>query len=230
MTNLYYSFTVQQYSTPIPDVVWEKPIPLIKDIASHYKNYPNFKRLMMCPSFRDSVNNTYVIKSPIDMDFTWDQDSTPIIESSSDRGGRLISHDLYPHMELFIDNQPLFIADSSLTMKVLPPFMHEDSPRYPFLGGQLDVGKWYRPVHPTFLMHRGECLNIKRGQAMMYVQFDKKVTLKRFRYTPELDRELKGLIDARTFLQVRSMKDCYDFLAKSNRKKFVFNEIKKNLL
>lgn len=230
MTTVYYSFTVQQYSTPIPDVAWEPPELLIKDISDNYKNYPNFERLMRCPSFRDSNKNTYVIKSPVDMEIVWNQDSTFEVTASTYRSGNLVSHAHYPHLELFVENQPIFIAESNVTMRLLPAFMHENAPRHPFLGGQLDVGKWYRPVHPTFLLHRGENLKIARGDAMMYVQFDKKVKLKRFRYTDELDKELKGLIDSRSFLKIKSMKECYDFLTQSKRKKYVFNELKKNIL
>lgn len=230
MTQVYYSYTTVPDKNPVPDCAWEEPVLLVKDLVESYSKFPTYHRLLKCPSLRDSLKNTYVIKSPLDLNIQWDESSIPWAGWDTDTDGLAFSIKLYPHLELLINNQPLFIANKSVTMRVLPPFMHENAPRYPFLGGQFDVGKWYRPVHPTFLMHRGEPLYIKRGDALMYVQFDQNVKLKRFRYTDDLHYELKHITDTRQFISIKTMKDVYNWFAQSKRKKFVLDEIKKNLL
>lgn len=230
MVNVYYSFSNSRHINPFPDAVWQDPVLVLKEVAENYKSFPQFQRLMRCPSFRDSLANTFVLKSPITFDLRWNEASKLEQHWRADNGGKLFSDGLYPHIELFTDNQPIFIADKPVTMKVLPPSMHEDAPRYPFLGGQFDIHKWYRPVHPTFLMHRGDELSLKRGQALMYVQFDKRVRLKRFRYSEEFDSELEKIVEARKHIPIAKMQDLYDFFALSKRKRFLLNEVKKNIL
>lgn len=230
MTDVYYTYTNAFHNNPFPEAICPDPTLLLKDVAKNYQSFPNYRRLMQCPSVRDSIDHTYVVKSPIDLQLTWNQHSELECLLNPDNGGRVCSDVLYPHIELFLDNQPVFIAEKPVTMHVLPAFMHEDAPQYPFLGGRFDISQWYRPVHPTYLMHRGQSLSIKANQALMYVQFDRRVKLRRFAYTEKFGKDLEHLVEARRHIPIKKMQDLYNFFALAKRKRFFLDEIKRNLL
>ena len=221
VTTVYHTHTRNLFI----DALWEDPIPLIKDIQEDFRGFETYQRVMKCPSFRDHVKNTYVIKSPIEFKIEWNEQSRIV----SDKAG-VFSDTLYPHVEILTGDQAIFFAESSVQIEVLPAFLHKDMPRLPFLSGSYDIGKWCRPVHPTFLFERGETLHIKENQPLMYVRFDQKVKLKRFRYTEAFDTEMQGIIQTRDLKSHGRLEGFYDFFQRTRRRKFLINEIKNNLL
>jgi len=187
------------------EVFWT-PI-LYNDIKEHYvselnyfeperlsKNIDNKKYfgpfLSQCPSVIDELKNTFVVKSPIKFNATYDNINLKVSSTMSTLSPKFIADYLdepnpfgvhqvkYPDF-LFFCNQ------DGLTMTQLPAYYHENGYTNNVLGlsGSFDISNWARPVRPAFKF-RKKCntIDVEIGDEMCYYKFntDEKVKLVRF--------------------------------------------------
>ncbi len=133
----------------------------------------NYKK---CPAFVNYVDQTWVLKSAIDIELKWD----PIkktIESNLMPG----SHELFIKMHegdfnpytarpiVAINNCIVFLSDCDIWVDCIPPFNHIDN-SWRLLPASFNIYNWQRPVVPTFEMMKDE-VKIKRGQPLIYFKF-----------------------------------------------------------
>lgn len=221
MTDVFYGFIEYE----IPAIAQPRIRSLISEIKDLYGGLPHYNRMIRCPAFRDQISRTYVIRSPQDLSIYMDDSLNVVCDKPFGANGPNA-----PHVELFAEDQAVFVSQSSVKMELLPAYMHADAPTLPFLGGQYDIGKWVRPVHPTFLMGAGQHLHIKRDHPLMYVRFDRRVKLREFSVTPALVSELKKTMDLKKFRSFTRLASLYDYYLSTGRKRVVMREIKKGLV
>jgi hypothetical protein len=221
MISVYYGFLSQE----IPSIAWPRLSPLLQEIKAHYGHFPRYERMVRCPSFRDQVSRTYVLKSPTEFQIRWDDIGSMCVSLPN-----IVTNMLAPHIEFFPDDQPIFVAERSVHMEVLPAFMHKDAPKFPFLGGMLDVGKWFRPVHPTFVIEPGESVDIEQGQALMYLRFSEPVKLREFKPTREFEAEIKEAMHLKHFRSFPKMAELYEYYRRTGRRRVIMREIKRGLV
>jgi len=155
---------------------------LAKETSKTRKN-ETFRR---CPAHTDFMKNTYVLRSPMDLNLEI---------SIQDEGKKVYSENLNQEwFDLIVDTRFLedgekgqsdypvlgldflcsFMVKESILLQVFPAFMHYNdfTSKTTVIPGEFDIFKWVRPVELVF-----ECknpvtkINIKKGDALSYFKF-----------------------------------------------------------
>jgi hypothetical protein len=134
-----------------------------------------------CPAFIQYYKNTYVLKSPIDIQINYDRSNGQLTifpqqqrfydENINHRGHSVGRNDSFL-MSFALDF--LFIADKDCEIELIPCAMHksEFTDKTRLINGAFNINKWYRPVELAFeLKDTVTQINIKRGDALAYVRF-----------------------------------------------------------
>lgn len=187
-----------------------------------------------CPAFVKYDEQTWVIKSTIDVDLSWD----PI--------NKVLNSNL-PHMaqeamvrvhwgDFDVDNDPpiialnsafLFVADEEVWVDFLPPYNHID-PKWRLMPGSFNICNWQRPVVPTFEMVDNH-ISIKRGQPLAYLRFrscnpqDMFQLVKQER-TDELEHIVNSCVTVKSYQPNLSWKIVSGFIPNKLRPKTLVNK------
>lgn len=157
-------------------------ISLAKETNLNRKNVV-FKR---CPAHTEFVRNTFVFKSPVDIDLSID---------INDQGSHIFSDNLNqqtfdrvidfrfldpqekgqsPYPVIGIDFLNVFTVDQPLILEVLPAFMHYNdfSSKCTVIPGEFDIHRWIRPVELVFeCRNHRDSIRIKKDDALCYFKF-----------------------------------------------------------
>jgi hypothetical protein len=152
-----------------------------------------------CPAFINALKNTYVVRSPIDVEFTinkvenWVNFTTPEKPPVNILVPRFGEDDVENNRYCASLNIAPFVfySDSSVEMQLIPAFFENQLP-LKVVCGKFNIGKWKRPIEYAFeLQTPVQSISIKRGDPLFYLQFitekDETVVLKRVEET-EKDR------------------------------------------
>lgn len=134
------------------------------------------KGFMKCPAFVKYVDQTWVIKSTIDIVIRWDNVNKVLHSSLPEHAHNtmLRTHwgDFDPNKDqpiVAVNSSYLFVADDDVWIDFLPPFNEIDS-AWRLMPGSFNIKNWQRPVVPTFEMLADEVV-LKRGQPLAYIKF-----------------------------------------------------------
>ncbi len=134
------------------------------------------KGFMKCPAFVKYVDQTWVIKSSIDIDIRWDSTNKVLHSNLPElaHNAMLRTHwgDFNIETErpiIAVNSSYLFVADDDVWIDFLPPFNDID-PKWRLMPGSFNIKNWQRPVVPTFEMLADE-VTLKRGQPLAYIKF-----------------------------------------------------------
>jgi hypothetical protein len=136
---------------------------------------------MYCPAFVACYKNTYVIKSPIDIEFVYDantkflrvspQGQTFYDSNITFRGHTVGENDPFL-MSFYIGY--LFIATEECLLELMPASMHSSEfvNKTRLIPAVFDIHKWYRPIELAFeFKNKSDTIKIKRGDPLAYVRF-----------------------------------------------------------
>lgn len=166
-------------------------------------------RFKECPAFLAYVNNTFVLRSLIDLELTWDK-TNQILSSNLPQP----QHDLmvrvhYNDFDIQKDNPIVaissafvFVADKPVYVEFLPPFNDID-PTWRLVPGSFNINSWTRPVLPTVEL-LSDKITIKRGQPLSYIRFRSEnlrenFSLERIPRTSELENAVDGCLSVKNF-------------------------------
>lgn len=191
-----------------------------------------------CPAYQNVTSTTFAISSPFEF----------VLRSNGEQ-----FHFDIPYMnrefldkyflirdvksKLFTYKTPfVFFCEESLDMQETGAFFNQNDfiNKSLVIPGKYNIGKWFRPLELPFFFKNGiEKIEVKENDVLFYVNFltDKKVILKRFHYTKEMDelsKEMAGLKRFKTHFKDLSW--FYDIFQKNNIKKRIINNIKDNLV
>lgn len=174
------------------------------------------KGFMKCPAFVKYVDQTWVIKSTIDLDIRWDN-CNKVLHSNlpeSAHNAMIRTHwgDFDSQTErpiIAINSSFLFVSDDDVWIDFLPPFNDIDS-TWRLMPGSFNINNWQRPVVPTFEMMADE-IHIKRGQPLAYIKFRSKDPQDLFKLnkqprTDELEHLVNSAITVKSYQQNLSWK------------------------
>lgn len=171
---------------------------------------------MKCPAFVKYADQTWVIKSPIDIDLHWDPVNKVL---SSNLPGLAHEAMIRTHWGDFnpdedppiiaINSAFLFVADDNVWVDFLPPYNHID-PAWRLMPGSFNICNWQRPVVPTFEMLEN-VVHIKRGQPLAYIRFrstdpQDMYQLQKQERTPELEHLVNSCVTVKSYQQNLSWK------------------------
>ena len=202
----------------------------LKDLLENYGQ--NYSR---CPSLRDSLRNTFGLKSIYDYSYDivndssndYDQEFYDSIVLLRDAKSKLASFGL----------SYIFFAESdNLEMELLPAFMENNAftKSANLVVGVFDVGQYFRGLDIAF--HAKEnIVNVEEDDIFAYVRFNtkKKIEFKRFEWTEELSsinsEPVVGIKQHRS-KTFKPLQWYYDKQHRMKTKQKALKEIKKNLI
>jgi hypothetical protein len=197
MTNVYWDiFTVKEKKWF--ELTAIEPAPALREIIDA-RDVSHPGHFTKCPAFIQYYKNTYVIKSPVNIEFTYDHVTKQLkvfpqgqhfcMDNITYRGDTVGEHDSFL---MSFSLSYLFIADKDCDIELLPCLMHKseftDSTR--LIVGTFNINKWYRPVEIAFEFKNPALpIKVKRGDALAYVRFlpkdDSKIKLENKNFSKE---------------------------------------------
>ena len=201
------------------NVGYFEPEPVLKYIASQRNNDVEY---LKCPAFQQYYANTFVIKSPVDLELK--------IEKNSDGKKILVTKDfnqnfyndhIFPRLaqntafSMFsLEFSYIFYSKDSVTLEMLPANMEKTTfiKNTNLIPGEFDISKWIRPVSPAFeIVNDLEVLSISRGDPLFYVRFksDKKINLIRVEQDNIIESLEKACSRLKFFVPKNSLEENY---------------------
>ncbi|MGI9136090.1 MAG: hypothetical protein ACR2JS_03390 [Candidatus Nanopelagicales bacterium] len=181
------------------------PAPALSEI-SKARTTTAHGHFMQCPAFTAIYKNTYVIKSPIDIEVTYNAE-TKLVQASP-QGQEFFDKNITLRGHMVGDNDPflmgifigyLFIATEECSIELIPASMHSSEfiDKTRLISATFDIHKWYRPIEIAFeFKNKSDTIKIKRGDPLAYVRFTNsngtKISLER----KEFPKETLDAVDA----------------------------------
>lgn len=196
--------------------------------------------ILRCPSFTGHLKNTFVIKSPIDIEIGWDEHEQRWRTNWNDERANifLIRHPEYQVFTLTISY--LFASeDEDMNVEIRPAtYSHNEfTQKTAFVGGDMCIGKYLRSTDCAFILRpEYKRVKIKIGDPLFYATFksknDTKIKMNKFYITNEI-AELINHVDNmkrnRSFT-VLKLHDYYNMYVNRGYKKRALKLIKENIL
>lgn len=173
-------------------------------------------RFLECPAMISYINNTFVLKSLVDLELEWDDRNKVLLSNllgpSHELMLRVHYEDFDPNTGLpiiAISSSFVFVADEPVYVEFLPPFNHIDH-NWRLIPGHFNIHSWTRPVLPTIELLNNK-VTIKRGQPLSYIRFRSEnlkdsFTLQRIERTRELEDAVNGCLSVKSFMPNLSWK------------------------
>ncbi len=157
---------------------------LSKEIAVSRKGVTYLK----CPAHTDFLKNTFAFCAPFDLTIDLEIDpETNLVKIYCENISQEVFSQIIdtrfllktqqgknPYPLLGIDWLNVLTCETSLTMQVLPAFMHrnEFTEKTTIIPGEYDISKWTRPVEVVFeIRSNREKIVIKKGDVISYIKF-----------------------------------------------------------
>lgn len=234
MTTVVWSAVTDELSW-MP-LAYLEPVPAYPEIVKSRKfvkdNPSNF---LTCPAVTGYFKNTYVIKSPVDIDLSFDAESGRMSLKGHDQA----FHDTYiwnrcdvredstAPMMMSFSLHYFFYADRPCMLELLAPSMHQEQcvQNMRVVPGAFDISKWFRPISPVFeIVDPSKSLIIKRGDPLLYVRLiplsDSKINLEEKEFTNDMRKEFTKCIHLKFAVKNLPLKTLYEIAKKINRKVF----------
>ena len=202
MKTVYWSpFSVIE-NYPAVQLLYETPDSLLQDLLPKRNKEANGDNWFQCHAFQASIKNTFILRLPFSIAFGLDKDL----------GAFAIGQEHEANMQFVQMKQPsllnaytfavrgnwIFWSEEPLTLTTSPAHYHKPVFDGYYVGGSMDIGKWFRPIEGAIQLNEGtNTVHIKRNEPLAYVKFntDEPVQLKRFYLTKELEQLSWGCIN-----------------------------------
>ena len=207
------------------------------DIKSENKEHDSF---IKCPAFKNLSKNIYSWPWPFDSSYSYNAASTDVnqIEISPLSESYVACYPprnqtmtVGPSIE-FSYRLHMFAEEPVEVMLTGPYLQQAEYMKYGFLtSGQFDIGQWFRTLNVEVQLYgnKGE-LHFKKDEPIFYVNFltDRKIILKRFELTKEIDTYSRKCINAKHMFGYKMpLVDSYKIFSKSRTGTYCLRRLKK---
>lgn len=181
----------------------------INDLLPDFKKKFPYKEedFFKCPSFISWTKDKLVINAPADFEIT--------------RGAE-DDNSIYAQ---WCVGQFFFFSDSEVKLTTYPPFMERNDIQG--VVGEMDISSWVRPVNPCSVIPPSGKLEIKQGQGMLYVGFDRPVKLERVLFPPDINVVGQAsMVYKRWGMKNRTLDKLYKNFTKSKYSRVILKKVK----
>lgn len=227
-------FHVQGFS----EMVFAPPEKVLPEL-----NIPLFQEtgLLKCPSFTGQLQNTYVVRSPYDIEIGWDEEQGIWRCNWGDERSNVFTvRSSQYQMFSFKISYVLTSDDENMKAELKPASYHncEFTHKTSFISGELEIGRYCRATDCAFILKPGyKRVKIKIGDPLFYVTFKsadsiKKIFLKKFYLNNELEHIVRSVDDMKRNKIFTNFKleDYYRMYIEGGYRKKTLKLIKENLL
>lgn len=209
-TTVHWAFDHQRHGVPTVSGLALLSFPPEPALTHYYGK--NSSQFMKCPAFKSALQNTYVIKSPIDVEIVYDrreptrkvmnvivpEKATPALREYLIHPRFRESQGENAHEAFTLQTTPyLFWSDGDVAMEMIQPYLEWDNPNgVRVISGHYNIGKWSRHIeYAVELQQPTGTFKLRRGDVMFYVRFSTadphtRLTLKESPITPEKRQEI----------------------------------------
>jgi hypothetical protein len=236
MKTVYWSpfFPSEQY--PSVQLMYETPDPLLSNLLPRRNKESNGDNWFQCHAFLGAVKNTFILRIPFDVSFGLDSDLGVFPINSDPENMKFVAMkqpSVIGAYTFAIRGNWIFWSEDSLEMTTSPAYYHNAVVNGYYIGGSMNIGKWFRPVEGATQLNVGvNTACFRRNDPIAYVKFntDDPVQLKRFYLTKELEELSWGCIKYKRYEPHRALSYLYDKFQQRGLDKIITREIKKNVV
>ena len=236
MRTVYWSpfFSSEQY--PSVQLMYESPDSLLQDLLPRRNKQANGDNWFQCHAFLNSIKNTFVLRIPFDIAFGLEKNVGVFPINGNPENMQFIAMKEPSVIDAYtftIRGNWIFWSEGSLEMTTSPAYYHNKVFDGYYIGGTMDVGKWFRPVEGASQLNVGtNTVSFKRNDPIAYVKFEtnEPVQLKSFYMTKELEELSWGCINYKRYEPKRVLPYLYDKFMQRGLDKIITQEIKRNVV
>lgn len=191
--------------------------------------------LQICNAFKEDWSNTYIDHCPIDISTSFLEDGKIEFDNTKIMVSERIPGAFKNRISFDLSYCYLFFTEEDLVLSVLPPIFHKNtiSESAVLTSGSYNIGKWFRPIHPSFhLWENIKNIDIRENDPIMYFQFrtNEKIEFIEFEVTDKIWQYSRACSVHARLKPFRSLADRYLDFSSSGFKKQILKEIKNNLI
>ena len=192
-----------------------------------------------CPAFLSSLQNVYIIRSPIDMEVSYNRIDPNNKKMMVFKPSHSLVRDriLEPRFKEIEGSNAyevfslkmipyVFWSDSSIMMDVIHPFLEWENPnKVRVIGGEFNIGKWIRGIEYAIeVLEPVGILRLRRGDPLLYVRFradnsHTKIHLRESIITEEIKEQMKQNALLKTVMRGCPIEAVYELRRKFNERK-----------
>lgn len=236
MKTIYWSPFFIQEEYPSVQMMYESPDPLLNDLRGRRNKETVGDNWFQCHAFLATVKNTFILRLPYDIAFGLDKE-LGIIPIGGDPDNfkfvRMKEPSVVGAHTFAIRANWIFWSDDSTIMTSSPAHYHTTQLDGYYVGGSMDIGKWFRPIEGAIQLNPNvNTVAFKRNDPIAYVKFETQepVQLKRFYLTKELEELSWACIKYKKYEPSRPLSYLYDKFTTKGLHKIVTREIKRNVM
>jgi hypothetical protein len=217
-------------------MIYDTPPSLLDELRE--KRNPNNLRdnFYSCHAFLHGLKNTFILKIPYNLTFGLDEEiGTIFIDGNEEdmKHTRLKQPSQKNALTFTIRGNWIFWSDEPLEMSTSPAHYHNPIFNGFYVGGQFDIGRWFRPVEGAIQLHENiNTVSFKRNDPIAYVKFhtNEPIQFKRFYITKELEELSWACIKYKRYEKSKSLPYLYNKLTTRGLDKIITKEIKRNVV
>lgn len=219
-------------------LIYEEPTSLVQELSSKKnKNNPD-SNFLRCPATIDVCKNLFVVKNPLKTSASFIiEDGSVSNQMESKSGGWFVNRPPTLENQLLAgyDYSLIFFAEEEVDMMVTSPFFSETPHRSwgAIVPGVFNIGSWFRPFNVEFNVWPGITnVSLEEGEHIAYIKFftEKNIVFKKFMMNDQLAKQATTCSSAGFWEPRVPLLKRYQRFKRTKRKKFVLDNIKKNLL
>lgn len=236
MKTVYWSPFFKSDEYPSVQLMYETPDSLLKDLLPRRNKEANNQNWFQCHAFLNGIKNTFVLRIPFDISFGIDEELGILPISGHIENFKFISKNESSVVGAYtfsIRGNWIFWSEEPLVMTSMPAHYHKPVIDGYYVGGSMDIGKWFRPIEGATQLNPGtNTVSFKRNDPIAYIKFetDESIEFKRFYMTKEIEELSFGCINYKKYEPSRSLPYLYDKFNKRGLNKIITREIKKNVV
>lgn len=228
------------------NLLYSKPESIHSKIIKNSFPDSNMKK---CPAVKDLTRNLFSLNSSFEDSFEIDLEAAneifkdapedtpiPVIGNNKVSISKPRDPDLKGYFNYTYNLSWLFFAEEPVKLRITSPYL---PPLSPMDGafvtpGQFDIGKWYRALNLEYVVPKESSkFHLAEGQEIAYLEFltDKKIQFKEYAMSPRLlSLGFECSSSVTRYGKFKTLNDRYNMFARSNMRKKVLSEIKKNII
>lgn len=239
---VYWAVVTQKDYGHDRQMMFVEPVSLRKTLFSNRnRNNKSRQNFLKCPAVVDVVNNVFVWKSPkktsLEIDVVDGKLEPNRVYDNGDHFNWYTEHPptLENNLLVTLDYHIIFFAEEDVEVLFTSPYF-TNAPHLKdgaIVPGKFNVGSWFRPMNAEFNLWNGHnSIGFEQGEDLAYFTFltDKKVNLKEFRMTPELNGIAMSMVASITWMPHKPLRERYEAFRTRKLRGVILNKIKENLV